>query len=127
MALAFFHLVSPFKHGLKLYTIVYIVSSLASLGNATNRLSNAVIYSYIEPHCLSSCNLSLEPFLSFNGAYWFMNSFSNSGKLFGVLPYTSSLSIYLAELPPISATAYWHAASVSAALGPMYMILTTVK
>ena len=56
-----------------------------------------------------------------------MNSFPDSGELFGALPYTSNLSIHLVLLLPISATAYRHTASVLAALGAMYMIPTTMQ
>ena len=56
-----------------------------------------------------------------------MTSFSNSGKLFRALPYTYSLSIYLIALPSISATAYWHATSVSATSVATYVIPTAIK
>ena len=56
-----------------------------------------------------------------------MNSFSNSGKLFGAFPCIFSLSIYLAALPPISTTVYLHTAYVSAGLVAMYVMPSAMK
>ena len=99
----YYAFINHFIYSFKPYKKAYMASSFFSSGNTTTILSNAVIYFYMEPHCCSSYNLSLETFLSSSGAYQFMNIFSKSGKLFGALPYALSLSICFV-LPPISAT-----------------------
>ena len=95
-----------FRSGFRSYTKMSMASSFASLGSATTILSNAEIYSCIEPHYCGSCSLSLAIFLSSNGVYWLINSFSNYGNLFGAFLWTSKLSIYLASLPPINIAVY---------------------
>ena len=57
------------RQGFKPYTNACMVSSLPSLGNATTILSKAAVYSYTEPHCHSSHNLSLTIFFSSSGMY----------------------------------------------------------
>ena len=59
----------PFRQGFKPYTNACMASSLPSSGNTTTMLSKVLIYSYMEPHCCSSCNLSLAIFLLSKGAY----------------------------------------------------------
>ena len=60
---------NSFRHCFKPYTKAYVAFYLASSGNATTMLSNAVIYSYTEPHYHSSHNLSLAMFLLSSGEY----------------------------------------------------------
>ena len=47
----------------------HVASSFASSSNATNILSNTVMYSYLKLHYSSSHDLSLAVFLSYNGVY----------------------------------------------------------
>ena len=100
----YYAMTSLLRHNFKLYTKVYIASSFKNSGNATTRLSNTVMYYYMEPCCCSSHSLFWAMFLSSNGVYWFRKSFLNFNKLFGALLYTFNLSIYLAAVPLISAT-----------------------
>ena len=58
-----------FRQGFKPYTNMCMASSLPSSGNTTTKLSKALIYSYMEPYCCSSCNLSLAMLLSSKGVY----------------------------------------------------------
>ena len=54
---------TPLRHGFELYIKVCMASSFASLGNATTSLLKAVMYSYTDPRCCSSHNLSRAIFL----------------------------------------------------------------
>ena len=59
----------PFRRGFKPYTNMCMALSLPSSSNTTAMLSKALRYSYMEPHCCSSHNLSLAMFLLSKGAY----------------------------------------------------------